>query len=139
MRDRPNAADLLDIARETIEQKLLPQLPPAQRYMGLMVANALANAQREVEAGEAPLNAELARLVKSYGEAPPVADAHGRHAALDRLNRRLIADIRAGWLDGNATIAAHLLATTADAVRESNPKYLAGRPIGGPAYPSLAS
>ena len=131
MRDRPNAADLLDIARETIEQKLLPQLPPVQRYMGLMVANALANAQREVEAGEAPLNAELARLAKFYGEAPPVGDAHGLHTVLDRLNRRLIADIRAGRRDGNAIIAAHLLATMADAVRESNPKYLVRRPIEG--------
>lgn len=58
-----------------------------------------------------------------------IADADAVHAALARLNHRLVADIRAGRLDGNAAIAAHLLATAADAVRESNPKYLAGRDI----------
>ncbi len=132
MRDRPNAADLLDIARETIERRFLPELAPALRYTGLMVVSALANAQREIEAGEAPLDAELMRLAKFYGEAPTAASADAVRAALDRLNRRLVADIRAGRLDGEAAIAAHLLATAADAVRESNPKYLAGRPIEGP-------
>lgn len=128
MRDRPNAADLLDIARETIERSILPALAPALRYTGLMVVNALANAQREIEAGEAPLDAALRRLAKLYGEAPTAAGADAVRTALDRLNRRLVADLRAGRLDGNAAIAAHLLAAAADAVRETNPKYLAGRP-----------
>ncbi len=132
MRDRPNAADLLDIARETIERRILPELAPALRYTGLMAVNALANAQREIEAGEAPLDAELIRLAKLYGEAPTAAGADAVRTALDRLNRRLVADIRAGRLDGEATIAAHLLATAASAVRESNPKYLVGRPVEGP-------
>ncbi len=132
MRDRANAADLLDIARETIERRILPELAPAQRYTGLMVVNALANAQREIEAGEAPLDAELGRLAKFYGEAPTAAGADAARPALDRLNRRLVADLRAGRLDGDAAIAAHLLAAAADMVRESNPKFLAGRPIEGP-------
>ncbi len=132
MRDRPTAADLLDIARETIERKILPELAPALRYTGLMVVNALANAQREIEAGEAPLGAELGRLAKFYGKAPTAAGAESVRAALDRLNRRLVAELRAGRLDGDAAIAAHLLAAAADMVRESNPKYLAGRPIERP-------
>ena len=49
--------------------------------------------------------------------------------ALERLNRRLVADIRAGRLDGNREIARHLFATAVDAVRESNPKYLRSRGI----------
>ena len=129
MRDRPNAADLLDITRETIERRILPALATELRYAGLMVLNALANAQREIEAGEAPVGAELGRLARFYAEVRTAADADGGRAALERLNRRLVADIRAGRLDGNPAVAKHLLATAADAVRESNPKYLAGRAI----------
>ena len=129
MRDRPNAADLLEITRETIERRILPALATELRYAGLMVLNALANAQREIEAGEAPVGAELGRLARFYAEVPTAADADGGRAALERLNRRLVADIRAGRLDGNPAVAKHLLTTAADAVRESNPKYLAGRAI----------
>ena len=127
MRDRPNAADLLAIAREVLQQKLLPRVPPALRFDALMIANAMANAEREVVAGAAPLQAEWDRLAAHYGAS---LGADGLRAAVERLNRRLGAEIRAGLLDGNRAIARHLLATAVDAVRESNPKYLKTRDIG---------
>lgn len=129
MRDRPNARDLLEIAREVLQQKLLPRLPDAARYDALMVANALANAERELAAGEAPLLAERERLAAIYGEPAEPAAGPALEAALDRLNRRLVADIRAGRFDGDAAVQRHLLAVAVDAVRESNPKYLAGRKL----------
>jgi predicted component of type VI protein secretion system len=129
MRDRPSAADLIEIAREVLQQELLPRLPPGLRIHGLMVANALANAEREISAGSAPLLAELGRLVSRYGEGIDASGGEPLQGALERLNRRLVADIRAGRLDGNQEIARHLLATAVDAVRESNPKYLRSRGI----------
>jgi len=129
MRPRPDAADLLAIACATLEEKLLPRLPPALRFDGLMIANALANAARALAAGEAPLHAELAWLAGRYGEeaAPPADETPA--AAVLRLERRLVADIRAGRLDGDGEVARHLLADALAAVAESNPKYLKGRGI----------
>ena len=127
MRDRPSAADLLAIAREVLQQKLLPHVPVALRFDALMIANAMANAEREAAAGDAPLCAEWERLAAHYGES---LGAAALPAALARLNRRLGADIRAGRLDGHKEIARHLLATAVDAVRESNPKYLKSRGVG---------
>ncbi|HYB57280.1 MAG TPA: DUF6285 domain-containing protein [Alphaproteobacteria bacterium] len=129
MRDRPSAADLIEIAREVLQQELLPRLPAEARIQGLMVANALANAEREIAAGTAPLLAELARLASHYGESMEAAGGEQLQATLARLNRRLVADIRAGRLDGDREIARHLFATSVDAVRESNPKYLKSRGI----------
>ncbi|HLI11397.1 MAG TPA: DUF6285 domain-containing protein [Alphaproteobacteria bacterium] len=129
MRDRPTAADLLDIAREVLQQKILPALPAALRYDGLMIVNALANAQREIERGAAPLGAELARLAKLLGEALSAPEADRLTEDLTRLNRRFAAEIRAGRFDGDAAAAEHLLTTALDAVRESNPKYLSDREL----------
>ncbi|HKO08379.1 MAG TPA: DUF6285 domain-containing protein [Alphaproteobacteria bacterium] len=129
MRDRPSAADLIEIAREVLQQELLPRLPPELRIHGLMVANALANAEREISAGMAPLVAELGRLASRYGKAMDACGGEQLQAVLERLNRRLVADIRAGRLDGNREIADHLFATAVAAVRESNPKYLRSRGI----------
>ncbi len=130
MRDRPSAADLIEIAREAPQQELLPRLPAEARIHGLMVANALANAEREIAAGTAPLQAELARLASHYGQGMEGVRGEQLQETLERLNRRLVADIRAGRLDGDREIARHLFATAVDAVRESNPKYLRNRGIG---------
>ena len=129
MRDRPSAADLIEIAREVLQRELLPRLPAEARIHGLMVANALANAEREIAAGTAPALAELARLASRYGEGKEAAGGEQLQETLARLNRRLVADIRAGRLDGDREITRHLFATAVDAVRESNPKYLKSRGI----------
>ena len=52
MRDRPNGADLLAIARDTYLDEVLPHVPKEKRYAGLMVANAMAIARREIESGD---------------------------------------------------------------------------------------
>ena len=41
MTDHPDGAALLDEARRTLLEILLPLLPPERRYDGLMVANAM--------------------------------------------------------------------------------------------------
>ena len=47
MNDRPDATELLAIARRTLLDELLPRLPEELRYTALMIANAMAIASRE--------------------------------------------------------------------------------------------
>jgi hypothetical protein len=99
-RERPAASELLDLAREALMRDLLPHLPEERRRDALMVASAIAMAQRELE------------------RAAPVIDAD-----------RLAAQIRAGAYDApgperEATRAA-LWVLAKDALRIANPKLLA--------------
>ncbi|QDL94650.1 hypothetical protein FDP22_22540 (plasmid) [Paroceanicella profunda] len=115
MRDAPGAADLIATALESFRADILPGLDGQGRYRGLMVANALAIALRQIEAGDAPLEAGRARLAAIYpGEVSGPA--------------RLAADIRAGTFDpgrpGHAAVAAHLRALARDKAAESAPRAL---------------
>lgn len=127
MRGRPNGADLLAIAHEVLVEQILPHIPSEQRYEALMVANAIANATREMQAGDATLKAELARLREIYGDAVEPPDAERLLDVLLRFNQRLARDVRAGRLDDRAELVQHHLIETAKAkVQETNPKYLEG-------------
>lgn len=97
MTDRPTGAELLAEARRTLLEELLDLLPSEQRYDGLMIANAMAIAARELAAGASPLTNRLAALRRLYGAeegkgTPP-------DEALLALERRLASDIRAGVFD----------------------------------------
>lgn len=48
MNNRPYGNELLDVARRTLLDELLPLLPPEKTYEALMVANAMAIAAREL-------------------------------------------------------------------------------------------
>ena len=126
MRNRPNAADLLAIARKTFLSSLVPHLPDEDRYTALMVANAMANAEREIAAGDGPLDAELARLRAIYPSVPASADPVA--VQLDRFNRQLAVDLRQGSpMKDRARrekVHMHLVLTAIERVREANPKYL---------------
>lgn len=132
MRDRPDAADLLDAASETFAADLLPLIPDAHRAAARLVATAMAIAAREVRAGDEPLRRELAALTELYGESRPAADT--REALLRelrRMNRRLAADLRAGIFDPTDSrrdrVHALLLSSTVRRVRETNPQELKAR------------
>ena len=126
MRDKPTAAELLAIARETLLGELLPNSPDAQRYNALMVGAAMAIAAREAEAGDTALVAEGEALAALYGQAG-VAD-EPLEAALGRLNRRFAADLRAGAFDApgarQAAALRLLREVTMAKLMECNPKYL---------------
>ena len=126
MRDRPNGIDLLEIARTTLLQDILPHVAPEQRYQILMVANAMANAYREIRSGEVPLRAELQRLRQIYGDVVDPPDADDLSDLLLGFRRRLARDIRAGRLDEERlpTVQQHLIETAKAKVAETNPKYL---------------
>ncbi len=128
MRDKPTAAELLAIARQTLLGELLPNSGDAQRYNALMVGAAMAIAAREAEAGDRALVAEGEALAALYGEAG-VAD-EPLEAALGRLNRRFAADLRAGAFDApgarQAAALRLLRQVTMAKLMECNPKYLEG-------------
>ena len=127
MKNKPEASALLAIARDTFTTKIFPGLPENLRYVGLMIANAVAIARREIEAGDEAARGELDRLCALFGETPHAIDSGGLHATLAEYNRRLARAIRAGQFDsGNAALLEHLRKTTEEKLAISNPKALSG-------------
>ena len=127
MRDRPNGADLLAIAREVLAKEVTPIVSEQARVTALMIASALAIAQRELAAGDVALRAELAALAAVYREPQAAADARALDDALLRLNRRLAADLREGMIvdaERRSAVYRLLVESTRARVAESNPKYL---------------
>jgi hypothetical protein len=126
MNNRPDATELIAIARSTLLDKLLPQLPAELRYDALMIANAMAIAAREQAAGDAPAQAELARLQNLLAGRNTPVSGDALTAALADYNRRLAAEIRAGRFDGEerASLLDHLQKTAADELAISNPRAL---------------
>ena len=84
MLERPDAAGLLETARDVLLRELLPHLPEAKRFEARMLANAMAIARREMPADTAPALARLRDLLDMPNAAP------------DALLRRLAAEVRAG-------------------------------------------
>jgi hypothetical protein len=101
MADRPNGAELLAVARATLLEDLLPELPQARRYQVLMIANAMGMAQRELEAGTGTLAAERDAL------------------------KHLASDLREGKRDGDDETYRALLEACMVRVRVSRPRALA--------------
>jgi len=128
MNNVPDGADLLAIAREALLAELRPLLPARAGYTVAMIANAMAVAAREAEAGEKPLVASLVRLERLYGEA--ARDLHGDalHAAVAEFEKRIAHDIRSGGFDANDArrreLLDHLRESVASRLRISNPKSL---------------
>ena len=129
MNDQPHAAELLKVAHDVCAAELLPALPEALRYTGLMVASALAIAERELAAGDTAARAERERLRRLLPECAAPAAAEELSAVLARYNRRLARDIRDGRLDGErrSALLEHLRRTTEEKLAVSNPRALHGR------------
>ncbi len=143
MSDIPDASDLLATAREALLRELLPALPGERRYAGLMIANAIAIADREHRSGGDALREETSRLREllasvTASAAPQDADhaglgpgTGGSSATAAALRRALAAAIRAGAFDAptqHGALIAHLLRTSADWTAISNPKALRETP-----------
>ena len=130
MKNLPPATDLLAIARETLLAELRPLLPEHARYTAAMVANAMAIAARESEAGEQPARDALERLDALYGVPPRTLAGDALAHALREHERRLATEIRSGDCDEEprrGAALAHLRASVAARLRISNPKALGGQ------------
>jgi hypothetical protein len=129
MRDEPSVDGLLDAARESLLEYVLPVVPPDHRLEVLMIANAIAIARRVAAGGDSPLLQELQELEAIYAIAPGT-ETHGAElsAKLHELNTRLARDIRAGTFDQAApehdAVESLLWRVTLGKLRESRPKML---------------
>jgi hypothetical protein len=116
---RPDASELLAIARQTLLDELLPQLPANLRYQALMVANAMAIAGRECVNGEQAQAAEVDRMAELLDEAP---------ATSADVRRALCRAIRQGDFDTPGDEQERLLSALSAITRArlsiSNPKVL---------------
>lgn len=123
MRNRPDATELLDIAEKTLAGQVAPDLSPRHRYAVALIVSALGVARREIAGGPTAWPGEIGALEALYGAQPGEAPA----AALDRLNRRFAADLRAGVYDeGSHDRKAAIQLLAADVVArlaEDNPRY----------------
>ena len=125
MSDKPDGAALLEEARRTLVEILLPLLPSERRYDGLMVANAMAVAAREAGQGDAPLREAVQRLSALF---PAAATNENLRAQLLELEARLASEIRAGLCDAPGprrdAIRDCLRRSVTARARVSNPKAL---------------
>jgi len=96
MTDRPDARELLEIARAALANDVLPFLPPDKRLTGLMISSALAIAAREMQ------------------------------TALPAVPAVTVADIRAGKYDADKTLYDALLAEARARAAISNPRDVDG-------------
>lgn len=126
MNNAPEGAELLRVAQKVLRERLLPGISGEQRYEALMVANAMAIAARELEAGESDLREELRILTELYGETTVSQSGSSNKDKVVSLNKRLARDIRSGVMDGACAqgVRALLKAQVTARLRISNPKYL---------------
>jgi hypothetical protein len=129
MTDRPDAAELLKVARELLMRDLVSELPESERYLALMIANAMAIAARELELGDGADRAELTSLRMLFEDSgPDTSEEVGDR--LEAWNRRLCAEIRAGKFSGGGAetrLRDHLRHAAEARVAISNPKALRER------------
>lgn len=114
MREQPDGAALLAIARDVLRKELLPLLPKERAYEALMIANAMSIAEQQLRNGDAAGRAEheaLQGLLKQDGD-------------LAALNRVLAEKVRAGEMDGNPGVQQLLWSSVVQRVRESAPRAL---------------
>ena len=97
--DHPTGSALLDVARRALLDEIAPALTGRQRYVALMVANAVGIAMREIDETERSAEA-WARALAPVGE-----------GADDPLGA-LVREIRSGRADGDRNLHDALRATT---------------------------
>lgn len=130
MTDISDADDLIVTAHEALLSELLPALPKERRYLGLMIANAMAIAERERRLGSATAEREAARLrslLATVGLPAAPSSAASPLPDLTALRQAITAAIRAGRFDtptSEAILVADLQRTAAEQVAISNPKAL---------------
>jgi hypothetical protein len=128
MYDRPTAAELIEAARQHIENAVMPVAKAANHklyFQTLVAANVMRIVERELLLRGTHLRAEWARLNMLLGGATMPESSTDFEAVLIERNALLCAAIRAGNYDTDAALFEHLKATTLEQLEVANPKYLA--------------
>jgi uncharacterized protein DUF6285 len=119
VRDLPTGPALLALARDVLLRDLMPLLPPNAHLEARLVANSMAIAEREVEAGDRPAQEILHELGKLYSE-----PGSGKPELLARLAR----DLRVGAFEASEPRGQHarhiLWRLTIAKLRSANPRFL---------------
>ena len=127
MRDLPSGAALVALGREASCDGGQPPERERQRHL---LATALAIAEREAKAGDAPALEIAEQLAEFYRGGETV----GGDADLRQLLSRFAADLRAGAFEGCAmrgrAANAILWRLTIMKLREGNPQFLAANGFG---------
>ncbi|MBO6559937.1 MAG: hypothetical protein JJ959_05345 [Nisaea sp.] len=136
MYEAPGRKALIETALDSFQAEILPELAGDRKYLGLMIASALAMAVRELEADEDadPIRRVLDAFAALYGEdnvARAGADAQTR---LDALSRDLTRELREGVYDRDLTgpVQQVLTVLIEEKLKLSNPKFLAAREYSQP-------
>ena len=128
MHNLPESNELLLVARQTLLDEIRPLLDGSAHYTIAMIANAMAIATREAEAGEAPALAALARFDRIYGVEPRELHGEALRQAIAAQDRRLADDIRCGCFDApdekRREVLEHLRKMVIARLQISNPKSL---------------
>jgi hypothetical protein len=132
MTDIPDAAELLDTARDALLAELAPALSKEGRYTAAMIANAMAIATREARHGAEVASREAGVLRALLADVGSDAASGASLSELREASRRAI---RTGAFDDAAhaaRITSALLRVAAGWVGVSNPKALRGAPNDAP-------
>lgn len=117
MTRKPSDAELLDLAHETMQKKIIPQLEGDVRYHSLMVAKVLGIIKRKIESQEKNIldkNHDLLNLFKPN--------------ELEGIEGQLASEIRNGMHGPGSSsfhvVESYLLNKAERKVTESNPNYI---------------
>ena len=102
MRDKPFGAALLDVAQQALTQDIAPALKGQQRYVVLMVANAIGIVAREIE--------QEVAVAKAWDRALARVE-QGHEGSLEASASRLVQAIRDGEHDADPVLHSTLLET----------------------------
>ena len=125
----PNAATLLEAVRELLTDDIQPTIEDrGLRFKLLIAANVLGIVERELRAGEKPLDAAIKRLEQLLELSPAAAHTLAeKHTRRHELEQELCARIRAGDADEGAWAAqvqAHVMRTLVEELEFTNPRFL---------------
>lgn len=103
MRDKPTGVDLLELGRDILRQQLLKDISAENKYLALMVANAMAIAARQLDATPAPENLpdfqQLSQDIRQ-GKVSPDSARYGEvyELLLEHTHRKVL-ESNPGYLD----------------------------------------
>ncbi|WP_028464672.1 DUF6285 domain-containing protein [Nisaea denitrificans] len=136
MFEAPGRKALVETALAAFQDDILPALDGDRKYLGLMIASALATAARELDTDADPGSIQriLDGFASLYGEDNVARAGHEPEMKLDMLSRDLARELREGLYDNALTGPVHALLTvlTEEKLKLSNPKFLAAREYSQP-------
>jgi hypothetical protein len=132
VRDKPDAAQLLDSVEAFLTGEVVAQLTGRRRFHALVAANAVRIVARELRLGPGQDAEELLalwRLLGRDGDPPPSADLQ---SLLHELNTELCVRIDRGDADSGefrVRVASYLACSVEAKLKVDNPKALDSEPV----------